>query len=90
MKNVDKFIFILKKDTEFNGLIPIYTKKGNEQNRFTYSATPPSYLSLISLINPEINLKFGSLESLARSNNRVSVSVLTAPISLKVFKASSF
>ena len=43
MKNVDKFIFILKKDTEFNGLIPIYTKKGNEQNRFTYSATPPFY-----------------------------------------------
>ena len=41
MKNVDKFIFILKKDTEFNGLIPIYTKKGDEQNRFTYSATPP-------------------------------------------------
>ncbi|SUU92682.1 Uncharacterised protein [Anaerococcus octavius] len=43
MKNVDKFIFILKKDTEFNGLIPIYTKKGNEQNRFTYSATPPFF-----------------------------------------------
>ena len=44
MKNVDKFIFILKKDTEFNGLIPIYTKKGDEQNRFTYSATPPFIL----------------------------------------------
>ena len=43
MKNVDKFIFILKKDTEFNGLIPIYTKKGDEQNRFTYSATPPFF-----------------------------------------------
>ena len=41
MKNVDKFIFILKKDTEFNGFIPIYTKKGDEQNRFTYSATSP-------------------------------------------------
>ncbi|BFL71926.1 hypothetical protein SKB0087_04530 [Anaerococcus nagyae] len=41
MKNVDKFIFILKKDTEFNGLIPIYTKKGDEQNRFIYSATSP-------------------------------------------------
>ncbi|BFL71586.1 hypothetical protein SKB0087_01130 [Anaerococcus nagyae] len=43
MKNVDKFIFILKKDTEFNGLIPIYTKKGDEQNRFIYSATSPFY-----------------------------------------------
>ena len=46
MKNVDKFIFILKKDTEFNGLIPIYTKKGDEQNRFTYSATPPFYINI--------------------------------------------
>ena len=41
MKNVDKFIFILKKYTEFNGLKQIYTKKGDEQNRFTYSATSP-------------------------------------------------
>ena len=47
MKNVDKFIFILKKDTEFNGLIPIYTKKCDEQNRFTYSATPPSFYLFI-------------------------------------------
>ena len=44
MKNVDKFIFILKKDTEFNGLIPIYTKKGDEQNRFIYSATSPFFI----------------------------------------------
>ena len=43
MKNVDKFIFILKKDTEFNGFIPIYTKIGDEQNRFTYSATSPFF-----------------------------------------------
>ena len=53
MKNVDKFIFILKKDTEFNGLIPIYTKKGDEQNRFIYSATSPGIASYISYKNSE-------------------------------------
>lgn len=56
MKNVDKFIFILKKDIEFNGLIPIYTKKGDEQNRFIYSATSPLFFIKIQLTssNPPV------------------------------------
>ena len=56
MKNVDKFIFILKKDTEFNGLIPIYTKKGDEQNRFTYSATPPYFFGSNFFITMCLNI----------------------------------
>ena len=51
MKNVDKFNFILKKYTEFNGLIPIYTKKGDEQNRFTYSATSPAFKNIIIFLS---------------------------------------
>ena len=38
---MDNFFLILKTSTKINGLIQIYKKKGDEQNRFTYSATPP-------------------------------------------------
>ena len=38
---MEKFILILKTSTKIHGLIQIYKKKSDEQNRFTYSATSP-------------------------------------------------
>ena len=42
---MDNFFLILKTPTKINGLIQIYKKKSDEQNRFTYYATSPYLMS---------------------------------------------
>ncbi|WP_158698376.1 3'-5' exonuclease [Anaerococcus sp. Marseille-P3915] len=63
---MEKFILNLKTSIKINGLIQIYNKKSNAQNRFTYSATSPYFIKQDIKLNKEIvNLTGISEEDLA-------------------------